>query len=64
MTFKLWSIGSHIAHEAAPVWRLLSFEDLRVAELYEVLRLRSEVFVVEQQCIYQDMDGFDHQAMH
>jgi ElaA protein len=64
MTFKLWSIGSHIAHEAAPVWRLLSFEDLRVAELYEVLRLRSEVFVVEQQCIYQDMDGFDSQAMH
>lgn len=64
MTFKLWSIGSHRVHETAPVWRLLSFDDLRVVELYEVLRLRSEVFVVEQQCIYQDMDGLDRQAMH
>jgi ElaA protein len=43
---------------------LLAFEDLRVFELYEVLRLRSEVFVVEQQCIFQDMDGSDAQAMH
>ncbi|MDI1244456.1 MAG: GNAT family N-acetyltransferase [Rhodoferax sp.] len=42
----------------------MSFEDLRVGELYEVLRLRSEVFVVEQQCIYQDIDGADRQAMH
>jgi ElaA protein len=64
MTFKLWSIGRHPAHATAPVWRLLSFDDLRVLELYEVLRLRSEVFVVEQRCIYQDMDGFDRQAMH
>ena len=64
MTFKLWSIGSHAAREASPVWRLLSFEDLRVSELYEVLRLRSEVFVVEQQCVFQDIDGFDNQAMH
>jgi ElaA protein len=64
MTFKLWSIGRHVTHDAAPVWRLLAFEDLRVSELYEVLRLRSEVFVVEQTCVYQDMDGLDQQAMH
>ena len=64
MTFKLWSIGSHAPHHAAPVWRLLSFDDLRVSELYEALRLRSEVFVLEQECIYQDMDGLDRQAMH
>lgn len=64
MSFKLWSIGGHAAHKTAPVWRLLSFYDLRVSELYEVLRLRSEVFVVEQQCLYQDMDGLDRQAMH
>lgn len=64
MTFKLWSIGRHPAQEAVPVWRLMSFDDLRVLELYEVLRLRSEVFVVEQQCVYQDMDGFDRKAMH
>ena len=68
MTFKFWSVGSsrsHEKHEAhTPVWRLMSFEDLRVGELYEVLRLRSEVFVVEQQCIYQDIDGLDRDAMH
>jgi len=67
MTFKLWSIGTgHAAHGAstAPVWRLMAFEDLRVAELYEALRLRSEVFVVEQQCIFHDMDGADPKAMH
>lgn len=67
MPFKLWSIGSgRAADEAAsaPVWRLLAFEDLRVSELYAALRLRSEVFVVEQQCIFQDMDGADTQAMH
>ncbi|MBV5297550.1 MAG: GNAT family N-acetyltransferase [Rhodoferax sp.] len=46
------------------VWRLLAFEDLHVHELYEVLRLRSEVFVVEQQCIFHDMDGTDPQAKH
>ena len=67
MTFKLWSIGTgHGAHAAstAPVWRLMAFEDLRVGELYEALRLRSEVFVVEQQCIFRDMDGADQKAMH
>lgn len=68
MTFKLWSVGSSRSHEThetrTPVWRLMSFEDLRVGELYEVLRLRSEVFVVEQQCIYQDIDGADREAMH
>lgn len=68
MTFKLWSIGGVGAVSSpkldAPVWRLLAFDDLRVAELYEVLRLRSEVFVVEQQCLFQDMDGTDQKAMH
>jgi ElaA protein len=65
MTFKLWSVGRIVADEPhLPVWRLMTFDDLRVSELYEVLRLRSEVFVVEQQCLYQDMDDFDRLAMH
>lgn len=64
MTFHLWNIGNHTRNADAMVWRLLAFEDLRVFELYEVLRLRSEVFVVEQQCIFHDMDGSDAQAMH
>jgi ElaA protein len=65
MTFKLWSIGESKSREShATVWRLMTFEDLRVGELYEVLRLRSEVFVVEQQCVFQDIDGDDREAYH
>lgn len=45
-------------------WRFLAFNELASAELYAVLRLRSEVFVVEQACIFQDMDGADLEAMH
>jgi ElaA protein len=65
MTFKLWSVGAFKSPEShATVWRLMSFEDLRVGELYELLRLRSEVFVVEQQCVYLDIDGDDRDAHH
>lgn len=41
-----------------------SFEDLTLHELYQVLQLRSEVFVVEQNCAYQDIDGKDGKALH
>lgn len=37
---------------------------MSTVQLYAVLRLRSEVFVVEQACVFQDMDGLDQQAMH
>ncbi len=40
------------------------FEELTTAELYELLQLRSEVFVVEQDCVYQDIDGKDQKALH
>ena len=40
------------------------FDALTTAELYEILRCRAEVFVVEQDCVYQDVDGFDRQASH
>ena len=40
------------------------FNELSNQELYKILRLRSEVFVVEQDCIYQDMDNKDHKAIH
>ena len=43
-------------------WR--SFAQLSTAELYSLLRLRSEVFVVEQQCAYLDIDGRDSEADH
>jgi ElaA protein len=40
------------------------FDELTTHELYEILQLRSEVFVVEQNCVYQDIDGKDDQALH
>ncbi|ABE44478.1 GNAT family N-acetyltransferase [Polaromonas sp. JS666] len=45
-------------------WRFVPFDALTSRELYEVLQLRSAVFVVEQACVFQDMDGADVQAMH
>lgn len=41
-----------------------SFEELSLHELYELLQLRAEVFVVEQDCVYQDIDGKDEKALH
>ena len=41
-----------------------AFGELTTAELYELLRIRSEVFVVEQDCVYQDMDYDDQPAIH
>ena len=41
-----------------------SFNQLTTKELYDVLQLRSEVFVVEQDCVYQDIDGKDQKALH
>ena len=41
-----------------------TFLQLTTDELYELLRVRSEVFVVEQNCVYQDQDGDDQQAIH
>ena len=40
------------------------FKDLSNDELHDLLQLRSEVFVVEQNCVYQDVDGKDKQALH
>jgi len=45
-------------------WKTMSFTDFTVKELYEVLQLRSEVFVVEQDCVYQDIDFKDQKALH
>jgi len=45
-------------------WKIKSFESLTVNELYEILSLRSAIFVVEQNCVYHDMDGKDKLALH
>ncbi|PQJ79976.1 GNAT family N-acetyltransferase [Polaribacter porphyrae] len=41
-----------------------SFQELNTTELYQILQLRSEVFVVEQDCVYQDLDFKDQKALH
>ncbi len=41
-----------------------TFKDLNTEELYKILQLRSEVFVVEQDCVYQDIDSKDQKALH
>jgi ElaA protein len=45
-------------------WVTKKFEALSVVELYQILRLRSEIFVVEQNCVYQDLDNKDQKALH
>jgi ElaA protein len=40
------------------------FSELSTTELYQILQLRAEVFVVEQDCVYQDVDGKDQKALH
>ena len=45
-------------------WTIKPFDELTVSELYAVLHLRSEVFVVEQQCVFLDMDFKDQTAHH
>ena len=40
------------------------YQELTSDELYEILKVRAEVFVVEQHCVYQDMDNLDQCAVH
>ena len=41
-----------------------NFSELSTEEIYKILKLRSEVFVVEQNCVYQDIDEKDQKAVH
>ena len=45
-------------------WFCKKFTELEVSELYEIMKLRSEVFVVEQNCVYLDADGKDEESYH
>jgi ElaA protein len=46
------------------VFEIKRFNELSTQELYQILQGRSEVFVVEQNCVYQDIDGKDQMAIH
>lgn len=45
-------------------WKIKPFQALSLNELYQILQLRSAIFVVEQNCVYQDLDGKDEKALH
>src|ERR1051325_9870737 len=45
-------------------WVLKKFEDLTPFQLYAILQLRNEVFVVEQNCVFQDADDKDQDCYH
>ena len=45
-------------------WKWLSFEQLSREDLYEVLKVRQAIFVIEQNCVYQDADGLDPTSWH
>ena len=40
------------------------FQELTTVELYEILKARAQVFVVEQRCVYQDLDDVDYGSLH
>jgi len=56
--------GFYLSEKDSITWHSKSFADLSAGELYELLRLRAEVFVVEQDCAYQDCDDKDQDAIH
>jgi ElaA protein len=45
-------------------WKCVTFDELNVHELYAIMQLRSEVFVVEQNCVFQDADDKDQYCYH
>ena len=45
-------------------WAIKTFDELTTRELYAILQARSEVFVVEQNCAYQDIDDKDKKSLH
>lgn len=46
------------------MWSSKWFDELSTSDLYRILQLRSAVFVVEQNCVYQDIDGLDLSCLH
>lgn len=46
------------------VWKVKKFDELTVPELYQIIKARVDIFVVEQDCPYPDLDGYDQKALH
>jgi ElaA protein len=45
-------------------WQVLGFDQLSTTQLYKIMQLRQRVFVVEQDCVFLDLDGLDQHALH
>lgn len=46
------------------IFEFKHFSELTTEELYDLLQLRADIFVVEQNCVYNDLDGLDKSAIH
>ena len=46
------------------IWKIKSFEELTTSELYQIIKARVDVFVVEQNCPYPDLENYDQKAIH
>lgn len=57
-------IKTGIMQASSTVWTLKKFDELSNRELYHILQLRNEVFIIEQNCPYQDMDNKDLKCHH
>ena len=56
---------SAVEGDAPPIsWQCAEFAELSAEQLYQVLKLRQDVFVLEQACLYPDLDNHDQQALH
>ena len=58
------SRGYYRKEEPSMTFEAKYFEELTTTELYEILKTRSEIFVVEQNCVYQDLDDKDYESLH
>ena len=56
--------ADHTPADATLSWHWRTFNELTLAELYGILALRCEVFVVEQECVFLDVDGIDQACEH
>ncbi len=45
-------------------WNIKRFNELTLEQLYQIMKIRSEIFVVEQNCVYLDIDGNDTEVVH
>ncbi|KAF0715109.1 hypothetical protein As57867_003556, partial [Aphanomyces stellatus] len=58
------AIVSSSSSPASISWECVPLTDLSVMTLYDVIQLRANVFIVEQECIYLDLDGYDKTSLH